>query len=292
MSNLTELTITTADGVGNRLTLYRNPENVKAPIILCMPAMGVRADYYQALAQALCDSGLNAATADLRGIGASSVRASRRVNFGYGEMLQQEWPAMLNSLREIFPENPVYLLGHSLGGQLNTLFLADNADQVDGMILIAACNIHFKGFHRPLRTLLATQFLFLVSQVMGYLPGKQLGFGGREARQLIKEWAHCARTGHYKLKSHDDTLEEKLAEVRLPVMAISFEEDWMAPRQAVIKLYDKLATADITHQHLDGKALGIERLNHFNWAKEPAHLVQRIRAWLEHQSGVVLPDRS
>ncbi|WP_426416714.1 alpha/beta fold hydrolase [Aestuariirhabdus sp. LZHN29] len=288
MSNATAIPIITADGSENTLTLYRSDGEAQAPVVLCMPAMGVAADYYQPLAEALCAAGLHAATADLRGIGASSVRASRKVNFGYEEMLEQEWPELINCLRQQCPDSPIYLMGHSLGGQLNTLFLAENSEQVAGMILIAACSIHYKGYARPLRLLLATQFLSFLSQLLGYLPGKKLGFGGREARQLIKEWAHCARTGNYKLKRRGTSLEEKLTAVTLPVLAISFEEDWMAPRQAVVKLYDKLAAAEITHQHLSGDALGIAHLNHFNWARDPSVLVARIDNWIR---SVSLPPR-
>ncbi|RRJ84330.1 alpha/beta fold hydrolase [Aestuariirhabdus litorea] len=276
--------VTTADGVGNRLRLFRSDAPPATPVVLCMPAMGVKADYYQPLANAFRQAGLHAATADLRGVGASSVRASRQVNFGYEEMLEQEWPALIECLREQLPESPVYLLGHSLGGQINTLYLAENAREVKGMILVAASNIHYRGYGRPLPMLLASQCLNLITQLMGYLPGHRLGFGGREARQLIREWAHCARTGRYHLKKRGKLLEERLAEVRLPVMALSFEEDWMAPRKAVVRLYDKLASAEITHQHLSGKALGVEGLNHFNWARTPEALVARIQQWISQHS--------
>ncbi len=282
--------IATNDGATNTLILYLHNEKPNTPIILCMPAMGVLASFYHPLGEAFQQSGLQFATADLRGNGESSIRASRRVNFGYGEIIHHEIPAFIAAIRDHCPQSPIYLLGHSLGGQLNTLYLAESASSVQGMILVAASNIYYKGYAQPLKMLASSQFLNVVSKICGYLPGNTLGFGGREARQLISEWAHCARTGRYNLKYDGVSLEKKLKDISLPVLAISFEEDWRAPREAVINLYKKLTSADIAHQHLKGHELGIENLDHFNWVKQPDILVERIHNWLCNLETTSKPD--
>ena len=67
-----------ADGSSTELTIVPTGDP-SAPVVLCLPAMGVRSGYYELLADALADQGFTAVLADLRGSGSSSVRAGRRV---------------------------------------------------------------------------------------------------------------------------------------------------------------------------------------------------------------------
>src|SRR5690606_10191189 len=109
-----------------------------------LPAMGIEARYYAGFAGALRRLGLNAATLELRGLGTSNVRPSRKVDFGYGTILERDLPPALALLRERFPGAPLFLLGHSLGGQLLALHLAVHPDGVEGLVLIASGTPHYK----------------------------------------------------------------------------------------------------------------------------------------------------
>ncbi len=80
--------------------------NPNAPVIMCMPAMGVRASYYEPLARALTLSGWNVITADLRGNGESGIRPRRSCDFGYYEMVRYDWPAVVAETRRMFPRSP------------------------------------------------------------------------------------------------------------------------------------------------------------------------------------------
>src|SRR4051812_27442258 len=80
------------DGTTFRLIHARNHGGADQPVILCIPAMGVNARYYEPLLKALHAAGLHAATFDLRGNGESTVRASRSTDFGYHEILTRDLP--------------------------------------------------------------------------------------------------------------------------------------------------------------------------------------------------------
>ena len=88
-----------------------------------MPAMGVPARKYLPLAEVLGRKGYAIALFEWRGIETSSVRASRKDDFGYNEILNHDLPEAIKKVREVYPENPIYLLGHSLGGQLGFLLM-------------------------------------------------------------------------------------------------------------------------------------------------------------------------
>jgi predicted alpha/beta hydrolase len=104
--------------------------NTQDPIILCLPAMGVPARKYLPLATALNKQGVISALFEFRGIDTSSVRASRNNNFGYHEILSIDLPEAIRFIKTHYPENPIYLLGHSLGGQLATLYMSLNPQQI------------------------------------------------------------------------------------------------------------------------------------------------------------------
>jgi predicted alpha/beta hydrolase len=60
-----------------------------------------------------------------------------------------------------------------------------------------------------------------------------------------------------------------------PVLAFSFEGDFLSPARAVGNLLSKMRRARITHVTLTG-----EELDHFRWVKCPDALVERLRGWL------------
>src|SRR5690348_4220743 len=86
-----------------------------APVVICIPGMGVRGRYYTDFARMLSGRGFHVLTSDLRGIDSSSVRASRRCDFGYEEIINLDFPALVDAARQRFPSNGIILLGHSLG---------------------------------------------------------------------------------------------------------------------------------------------------------------------------------
>ena len=94
--------------------------------------------YYEPVLRALWAAGLNAAVFDLRGNGESSVTASRVIDFGYNEILTRDFPRAIDEAAKLFPSCPVFILGHSLGGQLACLYAASAGARIAGVILVAS----------------------------------------------------------------------------------------------------------------------------------------------------------
>ena len=270
------------DGTTSSIRVYRTPEP-GAPVVMVYPAMGMKAAYYAHLAAALADNGLNAVTADLRGTGNSGVRPSRKLDFGYREMIEQDLHSSVQEAKKIFPESPVFLLGHSLGGQLACLYTSRALEKIDGLILIACCSVYYGGWEgiSKYRILIGTQFIGLVSSAVGYFPGRRLGFGGLNARTVMQDWSRQSRTGRYEVKNDDFNYEAALAELRAPVLSISFEGDDLAPPSAIDHLCGKFSPdAPVRRIHLGKDDPLNERYNHFNWPKRPDSIVRLINEWM------------
>ncbi|OZG75072.1 alpha/beta hydrolase [Hahella sp. CCB-MM4] len=282
------------DAVSSIMQLYRaktpddSPENNQriSPVILGMPAMGVRSGYYESLARNFQALGMHYACGELRGIGSSSIRASRRTNFGYLDMINRDWPACVEALRLHCPGSPIWLLGHSLGGQLNALYTATHPDQISGMILISSCTVYYRNYPHPIRLWLSSQALRVVAELNGYLPGKRIGFAGTEARRVIRDWARNARNGDYRIENSPLDYDKLLGRIRHPVLGVSLATDDMAPRRAVDHLCQKMEMAKVERWHFENGELTSQLLDHFNWVKHSQELVTRITAWMTSQSVV------
>jgi len=253
--------------------------------MVVMPAMGVKAAFYAPLADALVKRGLNVVTADLRGHGESGIRPGRRTDFGYGEMVRYDWPCIMDRVKTLFPYSPKIILGHSLGGQLSTLYLAEHPFEIDRLILVAAPSLYYRDWPFPhsLTLLFSTQMFFLVAAALGYFPGRRMGVGGTEAVRLIRDWARLVRRGRYDMVNPSVDYESLLEELRIGVLAISFSDDGFAPRRAVDRFCSRMPSSSLTCWHLTPQDFGCKQLGHFRWVYQGEQLAQRMARWLNYQ---------
>lgn len=274
-----ELAVTASDG--HRFSLRLHESAAPRAIIVICPAMGVSAGYYDRFAEAIATHhGCHVAITDLRGQGSSSLRASRRVDWGYATMIERDWPALVDGVRQSWPGLPLYLLGHSQGGQLSLLYLAHQPGGVDGVLTIACGSTYFHGWPFPasLNILARTQFVRGPAALLGYFPGNKLGFGGRQARSEMRDWANAALNGRYDLINAGLDYETALGRIAKPVRIFSLEGDDFAPRGAADVLVQKLPPALVQHQHLTAADLPAEALDHFRWSRSPQAVVPKLLA--------------
>ena len=128
--------------------------------------------------------------------------------------------------------------------------------------------------------------LFFGSKIMrgfgaalGYVPGDRLGFGGREARTVIREWAHFVRTNEIVVEGLErEAVDRRMRETALPLLGISLEGDDFAPRISTDRLVAKAPNAKLMRAHLES-TLFEGKVDHFRWAKAPAPVASEIEKW-------------
>jgi len=177
------LEITLPDQITNQLNIFR-AENEEAPVIMIFSAMGVKAAYYWHYAKAMGGKGIHVITFDQRGNGQSSIRPGKNIDFGYKEIVEVDYPFVLQKVRELFTENKIFVMGHSLGGQMGSMFAGKYPELLDGLILNATCSVYYKGWDGIFRPAIhaAGYLCQWLADVMGYFPGRQLNFGDRESK--------------------------------------------------------------------------------------------------------------
>lgn len=277
--------IRSGDGVSSELRVFSLGH--ASSVVLIFPAMGVPARKYDGLASELHKQGLQVVTAELRGIESSSVRAGRGENFGYKEMVELDFPLALQHVEKLFPKQPIFLIGHSLGGQLALLMMSRSqalkSSMPAGLILSASCSIYYRGWALPknIFILAFTQLAALISGLLGYFPGKIIGFGGREARTVISDWAKTARTGEYSLSNTDFDYEPALKSLSTSILAINYADDDFAPQRATELLLEKTSATEITRQMFSRNDLGSQRADHFSWLKHPEAVAAATKSWID-----------
>ena len=277
-----QIDIELGDQASVKITVYSNHRST-SPIILILPAMGVKASYYEPFVQQLKEQGLMAITADLRGLGLSSIRPSSKVDFGYFEMVK-DLKVITDVIKKEFPNQKIYGLGHSLGGQIAALAQAKYPSLLDGLVLTAANSVYYKGWAGKQRyTNLFGYYVFsLMSRMLGYFPGHKVGFGGKAAKTQMIDWSHVGKKGWYQLVGDSLDYEAALNQLKIPVLAIYIEGDWMSPKAAMAHLYQKFnSAAPITNFTLTRAATGVQ-LNHFNWVKNSTTIAKAIKNWISY----------
>ncbi|MFE0107299.1 alpha/beta fold hydrolase [Streptomyces sp. NPDC059009] len=255
-----------------------------APAVLILPAMGTPARFYRAFARELHAAGLTAVTVDLRGQGEATphITDPRCRDHGYRTLVEQDFPAVVEAVRkELGADAPLFLLGHSLGGQLALVHAALGIGPgVDGVALVACGSVWFRayGWRRGPRLLLGEAAIAGLATLLGRWPGKRFGFGGDQAKGVMRDWARQGRTGRYGAKGSALDYEAALAALDLPVLAVSVEHDRLAPPGALAHLVGKAPHARVTrHRYTSEEAGG--RLDHFAWARSGGALARRVADW-------------
>lgn len=252
------------------------------PAILWLPALGVGVGPNLRFADALRAVGIETVIHEWRGLGSSPERASRRCNWGYRELLEDDIPAALALAKASHPERDWWVGGHSLGGQLALLHAAHQPDTVAGSLLVASGQPYWRAFGgiKALGILAFMLSVPLVCMLVGHYPGQRLGFAGREAARLMRDWSRTGRRGDYRLDSLPWNVEQDLQRYTGPVRVVHMADDPLVPAGAVELLHQKSPRADWQRAELSADSFAQQRADHFGWLKEPQPVVAQVRDWL------------
>lgn len=279
MAELIDLTF--YDQTGTKIEIFGEIEKSK-DILILMPAMGVSSKYYRHFAEYLAEKlNILCVNTDLRGLGNSTVRASPKSDFGY-QTLVEDYSFIIRFLQEKFPNSPIFLLGHSLGGHIAHLLSVHKELNIKGLILIACGSNYYKnwsGFNQFTFGVFM-QIARIFARILGYFPGKKLGFGGTEAKTLIQDWAYMGLYGQFKISNSSIDYEKALKTSDLPILAIGIAEDNYSPPKAVAYWRTKFRQ-DIDFQHITLPCKN-PPINHFTWTKQPQLFEELIKKFISN----------
>lgn len=276
-----EFPVTAADG--HRWSLAARIPEAPTAAVTWLPALGVAARHYLPFAEAVAARGVACFVHEWRGAGSSTVRAGRDCDWGYRELLALDLPASEAVVAQALPDATRILGGHSLGGQLSCCRLALAPDAARALWLVASGAPYWRAFPPRTRWWLPMVYRLLpwLADRAGALPGRRIGFGGQEARGVMRDWARSALSGRYAARGVATDLESALRKVRAEACAIVLADDWLAPESSLRFLLSKMPAVEPQVVRLDATGLGTDP-DHFAWLGEPDAVAAALTAANRH----------
>jgi acylglycerol lipase len=263
---------------------YWLPENEPRAIILIAHGLAEHSGRYMNLVNHLVPAGFAVYGIDHIGHGKSD---GKRVYVEQFQDFTKPLKIYFDYIRDQQPGKPVFLIGHSMGGLIASVYLLAHQDELSGVVLSGpAVKI---PDHISRATILAGKILSCL------LPGagvSQLDYEGisRDTSvveayindPLVYKGKITARLANELFKAIDH-LNENAAKIHLPIMIAQGDKDTIVDPEGAQSLYDRVGSTDKTLKPYEGLFHEI-----FN---EPEHLrvLDDIKEWMEIRLGADRP---
>lgn len=276
---MTELRVRCADGYVLHGTEHvpTRPEGIA---VLVAPAVFVRERYYTAFARALASGGMRAITWASRGMGRSLAREAPGWRHELRDWGERDLPALIAWVRAEYPDERLFVVGHSMGGQIAGLSSA--LQQVEGLVTVAATEAWYGHWPAPKAAGILAWYLAipLLGRALPVIPADRFGLGPDMDARLVRDWARWGRSRRYLYGPHG--LTPALERYTGRVLAYSFTDDHLGCRRAVDALHAHFASAELHRAHVSPTDAGVPTLGHFGYfrAATGTTLWSQTAAWI------------
>lgn len=252
------------DGIKLAGTLFHPVGKPRAAMVL-HGATGVPQHFYSKFATWLAETqNIACLTYDYRDFAQSltmDIRDSRATMADWGLADQ---PAAQAALEARYPDAPLWVLGHSLGGFMVPFH--EGASRIDRLITVASGPVHVSDHPWPYR--FAAHMFWngpvpLMTKLMGYMPGGTLKFGANLPASAYWQWRRWCTTKGFLLGDIGKTIPmPDWNAMKAPMRIIAIEDDDLVPPKTVWRLMQYYPEAMKTQLTLRSKTLGLGKVGH------------------------------
>ncbi len=262
-----EVSIKTKDGWTLAGLLFE-PDGPIEDVIVISGATGVPRNFYKSFAKWCADERQSACLIyDYRDFGASAVNAVKNSNVDMFDWAVKDQQAAIQFAIEMFPKHKITLIGHSLGG----MFLQYQSEKFGNNIKRAITVASGSGYwlQHPLWYIpVVTMFWWLVgplsTKVLGYTPGKALGFGSDLPAGVYWQWRRWCTSREFYDVDRPEYIPDTDAKINFPVSMFTFSDDQMIPRKAVEFLQGFYDSDGVSVTSLDPALFGLKKVGHIH----------------------------
>ncbi len=251
-------------------------------VIVC-PALFVRQRFYQAFSAHLAQQGFDTITFANRGMGESLAGETRRWRHRLRDWGEVDLPAVIAHVKDARPTERLFVVGHSMGGQL--VALSDSVHRLDGIVTVAATAAWWNHWPFPanLGILAWYRLATLLSHGLRVFPAARLGLGPNVSADLVRDWVTWGQ--HRKYLGGPFGLRPQMATYRGRLLVYSFADDEFGCQAAVAALHRHYRQADVTQRHVHPRQIGAARIGHFGYFRSQVGppLWQQTIEWLDPQ---------
>ncbi len=175
-----------------------------------------------------------------------------------GSILQWAKRDMGNVMGHILEKDPaanIFILGHSLGGQI--IGLSEWSTKAKGIVLVATQTGYYRYWKFPFNIINYSLWYFLIPhfvRVYGYFPGRKQKGTENMPKTPALEWAKWCQSPKY-LFDHIPREDQYFEKITCPLLSISFDNDIYATRASVDWFTAKYSSAQVHKVHYKSKKI-------------------------------------
>ncbi len=260
-----EIKITGEDGISIAGTLYRS-KKLKGAVMIA-PATGIKRQFYHSFAGFLAQNGFAVITFDNRGIGDSKNDSINGINASLVNWGALDMTAVLETLKQQFPNTSYHLIGHSVGGQL--VGLMKNSSELQSMFNYACSSGSLRNIKYPFK-LTSQVFINFFIPASNFLFGQTnshwLKMGEPLPKLVASQWRKwCNGKGYVETDFGKSILNHYYNKLTLPSLWVHANDDDIANIANVrdmVRVYSQLKPKITT---LNPKKLGYKEIGHMKF---------------------------
>ena len=281
----TRITLNAHDG--HTLSGYRfDPADGARGSVVIAPAMAVPQSFYAPFAQHLASLGYATWTFDYRGTGASLDGSMRGAKADLTDWFARDCDAVVNIAGDAHAGAPVFVIGHSFGGQSAPLL--PSRARLAGLINIAVgsgSRRHNMPRIRYTAPLMWHVMAPILCPLFGYFPGSKIGVIGDIPTGAMFQWRRWCLTPDYILTGEPGA-REAYASAEYPVLGLTFADDELLLEAGSRMLHDAYLKRPADYRVLSPGDFGLKRVGHFGFFKpqSEAALWPVVTRWMEERN--------
>lgn len=264
-------TIKTNDGTRIWISSYA-PEKSNGRVMLVAPGVGLTHVYYHLFACFCRLRGYTVITFDYRGVGNSAPKKLNGYNASMHQWAIQDINAVLLYAKHHYPKQEIIYIGHCIGGEI--IGLAPASQYIDRLVLVSSALSSARLW--PIKDRIRIGGLKIIvnalNKLYGYFPGKPLRIFGNLPYGVIHEWANWCDNQNGLF---DDFPDNNYRKLNIPVLALTFSDNWHCPPKAVKELLNRFENAAIVWHHINPGAPGVKSVGHHDFF----HVSMRSTLW-------------
>jgi predicted alpha/beta hydrolase len=234
--------------------------------VVINPATGVLSRYYHYYARFLAGHGYDVLTYDYRGIGLSRPDRLRGCGYRWRHWGERDTDAAITFLAGRFPDGPLSLVGHSIGGVLPGL--APSAKALDRILTVGAQYAYWPDYAAGRRLPLILKWhlaMPALTSLLGYFPGRRLGWLEDLPAGVAHEWSFRGRRFEDSHPAHErESVRDRFAAVTADILAVTVTDDEFATKPAVSRALDYFAGATRAKVMLEPADYDRPAIGHFD----------------------------
>lgn len=258
--------ISTDDGYALRGFAWRRRRSLprQHPLVVINGATSLQCRYYQRFADELHHHGCDVLTYDYRGIGESRHGSLRSLAAGWLEWGERDFEAVLQYAAANFSGQPLYVVGHSVGGFV--IGLAASSHLISRIFTMGAQFAYWRDYAPAARRRMFLRWhvvMPLLARVLGYVPAKRLGWMEDTPKGVALDWAHMGPRFELSLRHASASIACRFGRVRAPILALGIDDDPFGTMPAIDRLLGYYTHSERHHLRLAPRAISQTGIGHF-----------------------------